>query len=61
MEKEKEKKARKLPLDYMPQISNVASATECTGLIPTQPQNDDERDAYLELWSTSLPPMWEEE
>ena len=25
---------KKLPIDYMPNISNVASDTECTGIVP---------------------------
>ena len=52
---------KKLPIDYMPHISNVASEMECTGLIPVQPETEEERDSYLELSSTSLPPVWDEE
>ena len=48
-------------IDYMPHISNVASEMECTGLIPVQPETEDERDSYLELSSTSLPPVWDED
>lgn len=57
----KKQSKKKLPLDYMPQISNVASSTECTGLVPIQPQTEAELDSYMELSSTSLPPTWEEE
>ena len=52
---------KKLPIDYMPHISNVASEMECTGLVPVQPENEDELETYLELSSTSLPPVWEED
>lgn len=45
----------------MPHISNVASEMECTGLIPVQPETEEERDSYLELSSTSLPPVWDED
>ena len=43
---------KRLPIDYMPHISNVASEMECTGLIPVQPESEEERDSYLELSST---------
>lgn len=56
-----EKKIRKLPIDYMPQISNVASATECTGLIPTPPEDDDALENYMTLSSSSLPPVWSDD
>lgn len=50
-----------LPLDYMPQISNVVSATECTGLVPTQPQDRDELENRMSLFSNSLPPVWNDQ
>lgn len=56
-----EKKIKKLPIDYMPQISNVASATECTGLIPTSPDDEDELENYMSLSSSSLPPVWNDD
>lgn len=52
---------KKLPLDYMPNISNVASATECTGLMPTLPLDEAEYASELGLFSTSLPPVWDED
>ena len=52
---------KKLPIDYMPTISNVASDTECTGIVPVQPQSEEELDSYLDLYSTSLPPVWDDE
>ena len=61
MSREKDSRKKKLPIDYMPQISNVASATDCTGLVPNQPQNEDELENYMGLSSTSLPPRWEDD
>ncbi len=52
---------KKLPIDYMPNISNVVSSSECTGAVPTQPQNQDELENYLSLTSSSLPPVWDED
>lgn len=59
--KKQEQQPKKLPLDYMPNISNVASATECTGLMPDLPMNDAEYASELGLFSTSLPPVWDED
>ena len=53
----KRKKERKLPLERMPQISNVVSATECTGLVPGASCDEDELAEELSLYSTSLPPV----
>lgn len=57
----KHAKHKKLPIDFMPQISNVVSATECTGMVPTQPENQDELEADMDLFSSSLPPVWDED
>lgn len=57
----KHRKHKKLPIDLMPQISNVVSATECTGIVPTQPQDQDELEADMDLFSSSLPPVWDED
>lgn len=59
--KESPDKRKKLPIDYMPNISNVASSSECTGIVPTQPQSEEELGSYLDLYSTSLPPVWDED
>ncbi len=59
--KEAPDKRKKLPIDYMPNISNVASSSECTGIVPTQPQSEEELESYLDLYSTSLPPVWQED
>lgn len=59
--KESPDKRKKLPIDYMPNISNVASSSECTGIVPTQPQSKEELESYLDLYSTSLPPVWDED
>lgn len=57
----KHHKHKKLPIDFMPQISNVVSATECTGMVPTQPENQDELESDMDLFSSSLPPVWDED
>ncbi len=33
-------------------LSKVASATECTGLMPSLPQSEDEDESYASLYST---------
>ena len=33
-------------------VSKVASATECTGLMPSLPQSDDEDESYASLYAT---------
>lgn len=38
-----------------PDISDTASATECTGLMYAPPLSEDEYDSYQELSSMSLP------
>ncbi len=35
--------------------SDTASATECTGLMPTPPANQDEYESYQELHSMEVP------
>ena len=56
---------KKKPIDYhehdtpgeekFPDISGVASATECTGLMYKTPVNDDEWESYQELSSMEIP------
>ena len=46
---------------YLPEISDTESATECTGLIPRGLRDTDEEEAYLQLYSTSLPERLETE
>lgn len=41
--------------DEMPDISSTASATECTGLMPTPPENEDELEAYQQLYDMEIP------
>lgn len=41
--------------DEFPRISNVASATECTGLMPRPPLDEAEEEALLALSSNELP------
>ncbi|MBR1779954.1 MAG: hypothetical protein IJ751_00935 [Oscillospiraceae bacterium] len=56
--KKKKQKQRTLPLERMPQISNVVSTTDCTGLIPGASLEEDEVANELSLYSNSLPPVW---
>lgn len=39
----------------LPQVSNVASVNECTGLMYKSPCNEAEREAYCELSSMEIP------
>lgn len=41
--------------ENFPNISNVASANECTGLIPTPPESDDQMESYQSLSSMEIP------
>ncbi len=41
--------------DYLPHISNVASACECTGLMPRPPMDEAEEEAYRALYSGEVP------
>lgn len=43
------------PLEQFPDISNVASASECTGLMHKSPQDQEEWDSYQELSSMAIP------
>lgn len=40
--------------DY-PDISNVSSAWDCTGLMPRPPLNEDEYESYQELSGMEIP------
>lgn len=42
-------------VEVFPNISDTASANECTGLMPRPPQNDDELKSYEELFSMEIP------
>lgn len=46
---------RKLRKKYYPDISNVVSSGECTGLVPTPPQTDAEAESYGELSGKEIP------
>ena len=43
---------RKRKRDPFYELSRVASATECTGLMPSLPQNEDEDESYASLYAT---------
>ena len=53
-----EKKRKKR---HLPDTGVSASFTECTGLMPTPPQDADEDGSYRELFSTELPENEEKE
>nr|WP_122013401.1 hypothetical protein [Maliibacterium massiliense] len=40
---------------HYPDISNTASAHECTGMMPTPPLTDGEYKAYQELYGMEIP------
>ena len=52
-----DRKKRVTPLDLMPDVANVVSNTECTGLTPTLPSGMEEWAEELSLSSTALPPQ----
>ena len=41
--------------DELYDMNTVASATECTGLIPTPPSNEGEAEAYTDIYSIPQP------
>ena len=49
------KKKQKLSKKHYPDISNVVSAGECTGSVPTPPQNDAESRSYSQLIGKEIP------
>lgn len=61
---------RKKPIEYhehdtpkednFPELSNVASATECTGLMYRVPMDGEEWEAYQQLSSMEIPKIDEE-
>lgn len=53
--KNKKKKQKKAESWSFPDISNVASTGEMTGMIPTPPQNQDEYENYQDLHSMPIP------
>lgn len=42
--------------DPLEDMMDVASATECTGLMPTPPANEAEAESYTELYPIPQPP-----
>ena len=41
--------------EFYPNISNTASMSECTGLMPTVPEDCDELSSYEELYDMEIP------
>ena len=46
------KGVRKRRMNPFYELSKVASATECTGLMPSLPQGEEEDENYAELYAT---------
>ena len=44
------KKEKKQSVDDYDYLSNAASAMDCTGLIPSLPQNDEELESYNDIY-----------
>ena len=42
-------KAQRKPTDNFDYLANAASATDCTGLIPSLPRTEDELDSYNDI------------
>ena len=42
--------------DPLEEMMDVASATECTGLMPTPPADDAQAESYTELYPVPRPP-----
>ena len=41
--------------DSFPNISNTVSSSECTGMMHTPPQNDEELESYKDMFSMEIP------
>ncbi|MCL2772705.1 MAG: hypothetical protein FWD71_05075 [Oscillospiraceae bacterium] len=41
--------------DSFPNISNTVSSSECTGMMYTPPQNDEELESYKDMFSMEIP------
>lgn len=55
MEKEKKGFSYGEHVEFFPEISDTASATECTGLMPTPPLTPEEYESYQTLHSMEVP------
>lgn len=49
------KKIHDNPNNYTYDLNNAMSSTECTGLIPTPPQSEEERESYNAIFHYALP------
>lgn len=55
-EREKQLLSVRMPSeDKLIDSDNVASATECTGLIPTPPISEEEAESYTEIYNIPQP------
>lgn len=43
------------PIEEYPDISDVASSNECTGMIPTPPLDPEEYESYQDLYTMEIP------
>lgn len=43
------------PNQYVYDLNNASSSTDCTGLIPTPPQSEDEEEAYQAIYQHIVP------
>ena len=54
-----EKKTNKKTIDDFNYLANAASAMDCTGLIPAEPETEAERESYQDLYEYQyLPPKF---
>lgn len=49
------KKIHDNPNLYRYDLNNASSSTDCTGLIPTPPQSEEEREAYDAIYHYAIP------
>lgn len=54
-DKDKQRENQEI-IDNFNYLSNAASAQDCTGLIPSEPQSDAERDSYQDLYAYQYKP-----
>ena len=50
-EKPEKKEEKEFDYDFADVVNNVASATECTGLMYLPPQDEDEVESYADIYS----------
>lgn len=59
LQQKKEERQNQQIIDSYDYLSNAASAQDCTGLIPSEPKNEAERESYEDLYEYQyLPPKF---